>query len=80
MFIDKNLVKNVINVFNCVKKAHFKSKKLIFGENGHNWVILSSKMTSEVITFRWNENIFTQKSLKNYCSDIFYHNIGQNYH
>ena len=30
--------------------------------------------------FGWDENIFTQNSLKNYFSDVFYHNIGQNYH
>ena len=45
-FINITVVKNFINVFNCVKKAHFKSKERILGENGLIWVILSSKITS----------------------------------
>ena len=44
--INKTVVKNVINVFNCGNKAHIKSKQRILGENGLNWVILSSKITS----------------------------------
>ena len=45
-FINLTVVKDVINGFNFVKIGHFKSKYLIFGENGQNWVILSSKITS----------------------------------
>ena len=46
VFIYITVVKNVINGFNGVKKAHFKSKQRILGENGQNWVLLEAKMTS----------------------------------
>ena len=39
-FISITVVKNVINGFNGVKMGHFKSKQLIFGENGQNCYIL----------------------------------------
>ena len=44
-FINLNVVKDVINGFNFVKIGHTMSKYLIFGEKGHNWVILRAKMT-----------------------------------
>ena len=66
--MDINVVKNLINGVNLVKKRSY------FGKNGENWVILGSKMTSKVKIW---ENLSKNVTLKVYKNDFcqFYGHI-----
>ena len=73
MFMDMNLLKNIINGVNLVKIG-------IFGENGQNWVILGAKMTSYVkIWGKWSNNFFI-KVYKNYFHQVYGKKCGQTCH